>query len=268
MFEGSLTVFCGALACFILPDFPSTPSRRFSPAERSLATQRLQHDGRGRGTTANGGDQGEEETGHWQMLVAATSDWRTWAFAVMHIITSGAGAMGYFIPTLMEDLGYSPTRAQFMTAPIYGTAAITLIAVAFAADRWGPPSGARHPHIAALCTLAASAATVNAVVVIPHVRYAMLVLLAIASGAAVPLNLAWLSSAIEGPSEKRAIAIAITNSLGSLSAVYGSRLWPHSSAPTYRMGFVMVACFYCATGVMALAIGALLGRDRRKREVV
>lgn len=64
---------------------------------------------------------------------------------------------------------------------------------------------------------------------------------------------------VELPAEKRAVAIAVANSVGNLSAFYGSQLWPSEDALRYGTGFTAIACF---TGVGALmaAVGPVLFR--------
>lgn len=52
-----------------------------------------------------------------------------------------------------------------------------------------------------------------------------------------PLVKTWGAEVIRYPAEKRAVAIALINSLGNASSIYGSWLWPDSDAPAYRMGF-------------------------------
>lgn len=52
-----------------------------------------------------------------------------------------------------------------------------------------------------------------------------------------PLVKTWGAEVVRYPAEKRAISIALINSLGNASSIYGSWLWPDSDAPKYTMGF-------------------------------
>lgn len=55
-----------------------------------------------------------------------------------------------FLPTIIRNLGYSSSKAQLMTVPIYITAAILAVVVAYLADRVGK----RSPFIiTSLCVM-------------------------------------------------------------------------------------------------------------------
>lgn len=45
-----------------------------------------------------------------------------------------------FLPTIIKNLGYSSSKAQLMTVPIYITAAILAVIVAWISDRVGKRS--------------------------------------------------------------------------------------------------------------------------------
>lgn len=52
-----------------------------------------------------------------------------------------------------------------------------------------------------------------------------------------PLVKTWVSDVIPQPAAKRAIAIALINSIGNASSIYATWLWPKSDAPRYVAGF-------------------------------
>lgn len=52
-----------------------------------------------------------------------------------------------------------------------------------------------------------------------------------------PLIKTWVADVIPQPAEKRAIAIALINSIGNSSSIYASWLWPGRDAPRYTAGF-------------------------------
>lgn len=71
---------------------------------------------------------------------------------------------------------------------------------------------------------------------------------------ALPLILAWVSSTINLPAEKRAICLAMINAVGNLSSVYGSRIWPSTTGPRYTIGWSVTAAFLGGGMVLALLI--------------
>lgn len=52
-----------------------------------------------------------------------------------------------------------------------------------------------------------------------------------------PLVKTWVSDVIPQPAAKRAIAIALINSIGNASSIYSTWLWPDKDAPRYIPGF-------------------------------
>jgi hypothetical protein len=86
------------------------------------------------------------------------------------------------------------------------------------------------------------------------VRYAFMCFYIAGIYVTLPLILSWVSETLALPAEKRAVSIALTNSIGASSAIYSSYLWPKSDAPEYRKGFACVTSFIG----MAIIIAASL----------
>jgi MFS family permease len=244
----------------VLLDFPAT-SKRLSLRERQLATIRLRHD-------SGGAVDKEDRLTHWQAFKAAVSDLRTYAFMLLFMMDVGAGTISYFIPTLTKSLGFTATKAQFMTVPIYIVAAVILVIVAWSSDR----SKERQWHITSALSLGFVSAVVCAAVSNAVVRYVMLCFVAAGIWSALPLILSWVSSTIAMPAEKRAIVLALVNAFGNLSSVYGSRIWPSTDAPGYHIGWGVTAGFL-GFGMVLAAIMPLLfrflpsGREKANAEL-
>lgn len=245
--EGVSTVVVAIIAKFILLDFPET-SKSLSQEERLLAKVRILHAG-----LESGSNDPENRLTHWQAFIAACSDYRTWAFMLLFVLDVGAGTISYFIPSITHTLGYPTTIAQYMTIPVYMVAAIVLNCVAFSADRFQE----RRWHVTAALSLGCVAGIVCATVQHPKVRYAMLCFVAAGIWTALPLILAWITSTINLPAEKRAICIAMINAVGNLSSVYGSYLWPSTTAPHYTLGWSVTAAFLGAGAILAALLPVL-----------
>jgi hypothetical protein len=107
-----MTVAFAVLAVFILPDFPGN-TKWLSEEERAYAVARLSAD--------NNHDSAEDaEVGHWKAFVLAVKDWRTWLFCFGQSTCTAAGTITYFVPTLMNALGYHGKKAQFVSARALG----------------------------------------------------------------------------------------------------------------------------------------------------
>ncbi|CAL3967753.1 unnamed protein product [Diplocarpon coronariae] len=245
--EGVATVGVATIATFILLDFPHT-STALTPEQQQLAAVRIIVDSQ----EASGG----ERLSHWEAFKAAAIDPATYAFMLLLVLDSGAGTISYFIPTITKTLGYSTTTAQYMTVPVYMTAAVTLNVLAWNADRVGE----RRWHVTASLALGFVCALVCARVQTPVVRYVMLCFVAAGIWSALPLVIAWASKTIAFPAEKRAIAIAMINAVGNLSSVYGSQIWPGSSGPRYTLGWGVTAGFLGGGALVALLVPVFLER--------
>ena len=62
------------------------------------------------------------------------------------------------------------------------------------------------------------------------------------------------------PAEKRAVAIALVNSLGNSASIYGVFLWPSQDAPRYVPGFSATTVWMFALGCTALIMQWLVKR--------
>ena len=67
-----------------------------------------------------------------------------------------------------------------------------------------------------------------------------------------PLVKTWLSDVIPQPAAKRAIAIALINSIGNASSIYSSWLWPKEDAPRYIPGFATTTSWLGVLCVLTL----------------
>jgi nitrate/nitrite transporter NarK len=67
---------------------------------------------------------------------ASVKDWKTWAFAVIYMGCDGAlYAFSLFLPTIINQLGYTSTTANLLSVPPYAAAAIMTVTIGWIADR-------------------------------------------------------------------------------------------------------------------------------------
>lgn len=105
--EGAATAGIALFVPFFLLDYPSTPSKKFTEAERSLAVRRIAADG----ITDQAVDLGFDKS-LFKMLWSAVKNWRIYFVAVPYMQLVGASALSYFFPTLVQGLGYTSDTAQ------------------------------------------------------------------------------------------------------------------------------------------------------------
>jgi MFS family permease len=241
LIEGIMSICYAVPAFFILLDFPAD-SKRLTLAERQLAVVRMAHDRRMTDTTV-------KRLTPLQSVLAAVRDLRTYFFSVLYMLGNGSATINYFVPTVLRSMGYSGVSVQWMSVPIWTVGTVFLIVLPYTADRFHD----RRWHITGAMALAFLSAIICFQVDHNPTRYAFLAFCIAGVYSSLPLIMIWVSDVIELPAEKRAVSIAIANSVGNLSALYGSRLWPTEDAPQYAKGFTAIACF---TGVGALLAAA------------
>lgn len=242
LIEGIMSIAFSSVAFVLLMDYPAN-SKRLSLEERQLAVVRMAHDRQTNQTSTT------KCLSPLQSVWAALRDLRTYFFAVLYMLDNGSATINYFVPTVLRSMGYSGVDVQWMSVPVWAVGTVFLIVIPYTADRLSD----RRWHIAGTLALAFMSAIICFQVSHDATRYAFLSFCIAGVYSSLPLIMVWLSETIELPAEKRSVSIAIANSVGNLSAVYGSRLWPTEDAPQYATGFTAIACF---TGVGSLVAAA------------
>ncbi|VDB86682.1 unnamed protein product [Peniophora sp. CBMAI 1063] len=240
LIEGVGASFVGLLTWYILPDWPSTTSW-LTPEERFIATQRLELDGIG-GTMGS-----TEKPSHGTAFKMVMSDWRTYILIVMFMLATGSQTIQYFVPALVGQLGYTDWMKQYMTIPVYAVAFVFILFFCHLSDR--------REDRATWITCTAGIATVSFIITVAvnnnKVKYAFLCFAVGGVYAACPLTLLWVSGLVAHPAEKRAVAIAIVNSCGNSASIYGSFLWPSTTAPRYVQGFATTTVFVALLAILS-----------------
>ncbi|KAL4867113.1 hypothetical protein BDV12DRAFT_186881 [Aspergillus spectabilis] len=228
--EGLASVVASIAIYFLMPDYPSNSKRFLSEEESLLACNRLAADGIGltQGT-------GAEKIPHWVAFKMTCSDWRVWAQCFLFVLVTGSQTMQYFIPTLVESFGWTGPTGQYHTIPAYMAALVYVVGACYLADRYKR----KWQFICALsgigCILFIAVATLD-----QSQKTAQYVLTIFAFGTIYgcsPLVKTWVSDVIPQPAAKRAVAIALINSIGNASSIYSTWLWPDKDAPRYIPGF-------------------------------
>ncbi|KAM0282014.1 hypothetical protein ACHAQH_003220 [Verticillium albo-atrum] len=212
--EGIVTVLVAVWAFFALHDFPETASF-LSEEERAFVVFRLKYQGQIKGKQLGQVAVPEAEEFKWRYVGDAFKDWQIWVniFVYWGIVCPLYG-ISLFLPTIIRNLGYTSSTAQLMTVPIYITAAILAVIIAYISDKVGK----RSPFIVGfLCVMIVGfsmcLASSN-----PHVVYAGVFIAACAIYPAFPGVITWLANNLAG-SYKRGAGMAIQIGVGNLGGV-------------------------------------------------
>lgn len=95
-----------------------------------------------------------------------------------------------FLPSIIRGLGYTSSTAQLLTVPIYITASVLAVAVAWFSDRVGK----RYPFILVCLCIMAVGFIMCVASATPGVIYAGVFIAACALYPAFPGNITWLSN--------------------------------------------------------------------------
>ena len=184
-------------------------------------------------------------------------NWRTWLLVAGYMVIVGSSTLSYFYPTLVQGLGYTATKAQFMVVPIY---AVAFVAVAFTGYFMDKIPRHRGLVISLWLTLSMVCGIVVCTVYNFTARYILLIFMAAGLWASNGLSLSYAASTF-GPMqvEVRAVSLALVNALGNLAQIYGAYLFPSDEAPKYLKGFGVISGM-CAFGVAAYATAHVLLR--------
>ncbi|KAL8907119.1 MAG: hypothetical protein Q9207_001611 [Kuettlingeria erythrocarpa] len=247
--EGILTVFVACVAFLTIYDFPET-AQFLTESERAWVVHRLRY-------------QGSKDSG--QMV--AESEHFKWIYVLYWGIVCPLYGTSLFLPSIIRELGYTSSTAQLLTVPIYITAAVLAVAVAWFSDR----SGQRSPYIfACMCVIGIGfiiclAASAHGGV--PGVVYAGIFIAVCGIYPAFPGNVTWISNNLAG-SYKRSAGMAIHIGMGNLAGAMSSNFYRTLDSPKYILGHAL------ELGFVAVGLCAVVGlswnytRINRKKDQI
>ncbi|TID21558.1 High-affinity nicotinic acid transporter [Venturia nashicola] len=124
-FEGLVTLLVGLAAPFFMPDRPEN-CHFLTPRERLVAAERLAREHKG--------DSNEKVTLKHIRMAIFNIHTTICALGFLFVNVS-VQSISLFMPTILNDMGYTAIQAQLHSVPPYITACALSIAVAFVSDR-------------------------------------------------------------------------------------------------------------------------------------
>ena len=123
--EGVITIVIGLVGFIFLVDFPDK-AKFLKPHEREHTINRL---------NIERGD-GETHGLSWHLLRHHLSDWTMWWISLVYLCNVGPiYSLSYFVPSILNGMGYSPSDSIIMSAPPYIAALGLLWSGSWAADK-------------------------------------------------------------------------------------------------------------------------------------
>ncbi|CZT49129.1 related to allantoate permease [Rhynchosporium secalis] len=249
--EGLLTLFIGAFSCWTVQDYPATATFLTTP-ERIEVERRLS------------GDNGLSDEFHVKYAIQALRDWKIWVkmFITMGLFTP-LYSVALFLPTIINNLGYSNNTAQLMTVPPYAVACLVTIAGNYAADKAGQRGifllGFQAMAIVGLLLLVSNG--------VSHVQYAGTFFAASGIYTMVPMITAWTSNNIGG-SLKRGVGIAMQVGFGNLGGAISGFVYLSKDKPRFITGHSVLITLISMSFVLTSFMTIYYRRENARRDAI
>ncbi|KAF5013947.1 hypothetical protein FDECE_76 [Fusarium decemcellulare] len=247
--QGIITFVISITSAWILPDEPIN-TRWLSEEERRLAHARIAAD------TV----QIKTNTTTWAGLIDALRDPRLWILIFMQHFHMAASNFKNFFPTIVGTLGFGRNATLALTCPPYIVSGIVCIA-------WAANSGRMNErtwHITIAKVMAVFGFILACTTMNVGARYFAMCVFASGVYACNSVILGWVSSTCGQTKEKKAISLAIVNTVATLGPIYTPYLWPSSDAPRYTIAMSSSAAFSAASALLAWLMRWMLIRENRK----
>ncbi|KAL3439922.1 major facilitator superfamily domain-containing protein [Aspergillus insuetus] len=254
--EGLLTVLVSALAFFIISDYPHE-AKFLSEDEKAWVMHRLKNQ---YGSNVEG-----PNSFQWKYLWEAVSDYQIWigVVALWGIIVPLYG-ISFFLPSIIRDLGYSSSKAQLLTVPIYVGGALFSIVSAWLSDR----AKKRSPFlIFHCCCIIIGFAIVIASTGrgVPGVVYFGIFLAVSGIYPGIPSIVNWIRNNLAGD-YKRAVGMGLHIGLGNIGGAMASNFYRAQDAPNYYLGHGLELGFGVAGLIAVITLRIVYQRVNKSRE--
>ncbi|RYP90110.1 hypothetical protein DL770_003802 [Monosporascus sp. CRB-9-2] len=261
LLEGIATVVVAVIAFFMLHDFPETATF-LTEEERAFVVFRLKYQGQVQAKEQKRTQVAQAEEFEWRYVWDAFKDWQIWVniFVYWGLVCPLYG-ISLFLPTIIRNLGYSSSKAQLMTVPIYITAAILAVFFAYISDRLGK----RSPFVVSFLLITIVGFSMCMSTSNPRVVYAGVFVAACAIYPAFPGVITWLANNLAG-SYKRSAGMAIQIGVGNLGGAMASNFYRQKDAPRYILGHALELAFIGAGVVAAVVLIAAYAAINKKRD--
>ncbi|KAF9000861.1 major facilitator superfamily domain-containing protein [Cyathus striatus] len=255
--EGLFTFLFGMASFFWLPRSP-THARFFNQKEKDYVVAKLKEDG------ASGRDEATDAFS-WREVWMAFKLPQVWMLAIIFFFDGCVlYGLAYFAPSIVQGLGFSPTRAQLMSVPPFAAAFALSMVGAYVSDKYRC-RGYVCMFSSMLCVIGFAMFLGSAK---HHVQYGSLFLSIPGTYVLAPSLCTW-SANNAAPHTRRATAIAIgfimTNSGGILATWLLGSLSP---APKYTKATITLLIF---SVLMVIVSGMntyyLWDQNKKKKEI-
>jgi MFS family permease len=252
--EGLVTVVVGAISKFLIVDWPEKATF-LNDEERKLLVTRLASD-------AGGAVMDRLDKRASRRIFR---DWKIYVGIVMYfgVVQSGYGT-SFFIPTILNEMGYSAKRSQVLSIPIFLVATAGALVTAASTDKLKR----RYPFT----ILGVLVSTVGYSILLAQkgldvgVKYFATYLIVLGTYITQPVCIAWISNCMSGH-YKRSVASAMQIGFGNAGGIVASNIYLGKERPYYHTGYgtALGLLWVTALSCTVLLIGVTLENRKRDR---
>jgi cyanate permease len=175
-------------------------------------------------------------------------------------------SMPVFLPTIINEMGWSSTMSQALSAPPYMVSFVVVLLTSYLSDR----SKARSPFIILHASLAAGGYALiffAGLFGLPGwIRYLGVYPANAGFFSCVTLIITWTINNQETDS-KKGTGVALLQYFGQCGPLLGTRLYPESDGPLYLTGMAVCAGFMTFVAVLAWVLRVVLTRENARRRI-
>ncbi|KAF9038139.1 MFS general substrate transporter [Panaeolus papilionaceus] len=247
--EGLFTVLVGVAGFFLVPRTPRQ-SRFLTEAEKDAIIRRLER--------SKPLDKHVDRFTFKQLVQSIISPHVMFIFVIF--FTSGSIVLGLsnFLPSIVRQLGFTPTRSQLLTVGPFGAAFVVTLVSAYYSDKYNTRG---IPLI--ICSVITS---IGYIMYLSsrdkYTLYGSLFFTVSGSYPMGPLGAGWAANNSE-PHYRRATSIGLGFVASSCGAILSTWRFPTKEGPRFTKTTIQTLVFAIATGLVALANMAYLHRQNK-----
>ncbi|KAI2634219.1 MFS general substrate transporter [Hypomontagnella submonticulosa] len=244
--EGLPTIVMSVFAFFFIADSPEK-ARFLTAEEKDIVRSRAM---RQVGTDANA------RIGLVKLkdVALVLVDLKAWLCGLMYFCGNVTySSLPAFLPTILQDMGYTAINAQGLSAPPSFLAFLCALITTWIADK----TQQRCLVIFVTCVIGGVGYIVLATVDTVGVRYFATFLASAGVFSTIP-NILGLTLNNQGSDSRRGMSIVLINLIGQCGPFLGNTVYPTNEAPRYVKGMSICAGFMFFSALLALAQRVLL----------
>ncbi|KAF1843819.1 uncharacterized protein K460DRAFT_378875 [Cucurbitaria berberidis CBS 394.84] len=251
-FEGLFTMLVGLGAPFLMPRSPQE-CWFLNERERMIAMQRL--------VLKGGGAEDEKVEVHHvkRAVMNVTNYFCALGFFFINITVQG---ISLFMPTILNDLGWTATKAQLYSVPPYVCACLVAVGIAFISDK----TNRRGIYLAIFTLPAIAGFAIMRWASNPDVRYGGIFLITLGAFPGGPGFLAWSANNAAGPAV-RSVSTAYVVTLGTAGGILATWTYTSKDAPKYPTGHTINLCGQICVLILACGGIAYCKWENRQRDL-